>query len=163
MAQYKELVIKDVGGVVHCLNVSTDPRLPPAMDAMPPNMSHRPARDQDLPDQIDAKMALQVMREVCGRLSDPNERKLFAQGMPEVLDSVTPSEHYGNGDRVRGYDKQELLRGMPKPDDRMDDRLAADAAPDDFFAARDDFFRRFPDARRIGTGSFVPPVFRTRR
>jgi hypothetical protein len=124
---YHTFSVRDVAGRVHQVNLSDD-RRGVAMDALPPGMRRPGARDQaDLPEQIDSKMAMAVLHEVCERLSDPNDRKEFLNGAFEYLSSLTPGEYEdtGNGN---GMDARRNGRDWSSPMPRPKDSAASGPA-----------------------------------
>src|SRR5437660_982509 len=143
--------IKDVAGVVHGpFNLSKDPR-GVAMDASPPGLRRRPARDQELDNmvnQVDEETAFGLMCMFLDRFPDLKERL-------DRLDAGQ-GENNGNGnggmDRRRANDTPPTLKGMPKPGGGMDSRLASDSRIPSIE-------QMAPGFDKVGTGDFVNPVF----
>jgi hypothetical protein len=152
--------IRDVGGVLHSVNLSTDTRYPVAMDGGPAGFNRRrPARDQaDLPEQIDAEFALKVMREIVDRVPDPDQRKRLSQGMAEVMDSMTPEMEnnettYGNGDDYEPRPGFTPSPNVGKASPNLSKRPSMDSAiakSRRSLSARESVERAYPDLRKIG-------------
>lgn len=147
--------IKDCGGVVHHLNVSTDLR-GTANDALPRNMSSRSrvARDQELDDLfngLDEETAFALACELQNRFP----------GLKQRLDRL-PAENNGNDDTgdytTRTPDHPTPIPGQPQRGGTMApmNRSRTGGAEDSAIAARrrmsarEDTMTRFPGLRRIG-------------
>lgn len=125
--------IKDVGGVVHHLNLSTDKR-GLAYDSMPRGLSRRPARDQglaDLPDQLDDDTACVAIAEILKRVGNPDD--ILSRVQRNLDRGENNGESNGKGDRrPRAMDSAASLKARQK------------------VLAREDLLRKFPDMKRIG-------------
>jgi hypothetical protein len=132
---YHAFTIRDVAGRVHCVNLSDDRRLPPAMDGGSASFMRRTGRDQeDDPDsapggEINAAAIVDAVAKALTHL-DAEQANELRQGLHDLLNSATTG---GNGESGTGMDTRRGARnapasfpGMPRVGGGMDAALALD-------------------------------------
>jgi hypothetical protein len=118
-----DFTIRDVGGVVHRLSLSTDPRYPVAMDALPRNLSRRRlGRDQEEgTGDPDAPLTPEdAMSIVTGLLSafEGSDRDEFARHICDIAQSISS----GNGDAAAFSIAKPAVRAQDRRPPAMDSR-----------------------------------------
>jgi len=168
---YKDVIIKDVAGIVRHYRVSTDPR-GIACDGGPAgfNRSFRASKDTlgnlpvgtksmsrdeeggDLPNEIDATFALRCMKEIVDRVTDVDQRRQLSEGMVQLMDSMTPENDNTGEDAGTEYPVRPGY--VPAASGKTVGKLQMDAAlkARRTLAAQDSAFKMFPDLAKIRLG-----------
>jgi hypothetical protein len=151
----------DAAGISHRVNLSTDRRTPPAMDAAPPGMRRRTARDDDPEQAPGTKLTPEVVLAMVQQLlnnSGPDDATDFANQFAEMMAGYEPGNPENGSDWAVGGAKMPRPRAndapafRPRTGGAQDRRLAEDAASRRSLARMDPVLASYLD--RIGDGGY---------